>query len=41
VERPVGDASLVRATVALTTTVEELDRLVEGLTVLTREAAGA
>ncbi|MBB6136056.1 selenocysteine lyase/cysteine desulfurase [Massilia aurea] len=41
VERPVGAASLVRATVALTTTVEELDRLVEGLTVLTREAAGA
>jgi len=27
--------------VALTTTVEELDRLVEGLTVLTGEAAGA
>ena len=41
VERHIGDVSLVRATVALTTTVEELDRLVEGLTVLTREAAGA
>lgn len=38
VERQVGDISMVRATVALTTEPRELDRLVEGLTVLTRKA---
>ncbi|MEW7849064.1 aminotransferase class V-fold PLP-dependent enzyme [Massilia aurea] len=39
VARAVGDVSVVRATVALTTEPHELDRLVEGLTVLTGEAA--
>lgn len=39
VERSVVHASVVRATVAITTTTSELDRLVEGLTVLAREAA--
>jgi len=40
VERHIGYTSVVRATVAVTTTTEELDRLVEGLSVLAREAAG-
>ena len=40
VERHVGDASVVRVTVALTTTTGELDRLVEALDLLAREAAG-
>lgn len=40
VERHIGYTGVVRATVALTTTTGELDRLVEGLTVLAREAAG-
>jgi len=39
VERSVVTASVVRATVAITTGTSELDRLVEGLTVLAREAA--
>lgn len=38
VERNVGAADVVRVTVALTTTTEELDQLVAALTVLTREA---
>lgn len=41
VERHVGYTSVVRATVALTTTTQELDRLVEGLSVLAREAAAS
>lgn len=41
VERHVGYTSVVRATVALTTTTQELDRLVEGLTALAREAAAS
>lgn len=40
VERSIVSASVVRATVAITTETGELDRLVEGLTVLAREAAG-
>jgi len=39
VERSVVHASVVRATVAITTTTSELDRLVEGLTLLAREAS--
>jgi len=39
VERSMVSASVVRATVAITTETSELDRLVEGLTVLAREAA--
>lgn len=38
VERNVGASDVVRVTVALTTTTEELDQLVAALTVLTREA---
>lgn len=38
VERNIGYTDLVRATVALTTTTEELDQLVTALTVLTGEA---
>ena len=40
VERKVGTVSVVRATVALTTGLHELDRLVEGLTVLTQPGRG-
>ncbi|MET0210412.1 MAG: aminotransferase class V-fold PLP-dependent enzyme, partial [Burkholderiaceae bacterium] len=40
VERHVGETSVVRVTVALTTTTGELDRLVDALRVLAREAAG-
>ncbi|AQR69195.1 hypothetical protein BZG29_13230 [Janthinobacterium sp. LM6] len=38
VERNIGDTDIVRATVAVTTTTAELDRLVAALTVLSREA---
>ncbi|MGK5061019.1 hypothetical protein [Janthinobacterium sp. LB3P112] len=37
VERNIGDADIVRATVAVSTTTAELDRLVAALTVLSRE----
>lgn len=37
VQRNIGDADIVRATVAITTTTAELDRLVAALTVLSRE----
>ena len=37
VERNIGDADVVRATVAITTTTAELDRLVAALTALSRE----
>ena len=40
VERHVGNTSVVRVTVALTTTTGELDRLVAALDVLARKAAG-
>lgn len=38
VQRNIGDADVVRATVAITTTTGELDRLVAALTVLSSEA---
>ncbi|OEZ97899.1 isopenicillin N epimerase [Janthinobacterium sp. HH107] len=38
VQRNIGDADIVRATVAVTTTTAELDRLVAALTVLSSEA---
>ncbi|MYM36036.1 aminotransferase class V-fold PLP-dependent enzyme [Duganella sp. FT94W] len=38
VERNIGDTNVVRATVALTTTTEELDQLVTALTALAQEA---
>lgn len=41
VERSVGFTDVVRATVAITTETRELDRLVEGLTVLAQEASSA
>ncbi len=37
VQRNIGDTDIVRATVAITTTTAELDRLVAALTVLSRE----
>ncbi|KAB0324751.1 aminotransferase class V-fold PLP-dependent enzyme [Janthinobacterium sp. PLB04] len=37
VERNIGDTDVVRATVAITTTIGELDRLVAALTALSRE----
>ncbi|PHV22347.1 class V aminotransferase [Janthinobacterium sp. BJB446] len=37
VERNIGDTDIVRATVAITTTIGELDRLVAALTALSRE----
>ena len=37
VQRNIGDTDIVRATVAVTTTTAELDRLVAALTELSRE----
>ena len=39
VQRNIGDIDVVRATVAITTTAEELDRLVAALAILGSEAA--